>query len=417
MVITGFGFFRSLSYELWFLQHLAAALVLLWLVHTHVPAYAAYNVWFAIGVVVFDRLVRTVRTVVINFRPLPAQRARRPAGRLLGYDAEVQSLPLDYIRVTIRNVGFSWRAGQHVYLSIPRAGVLEAHPFTIANLPGTADASNKIELVVRAHSGFSRRLYRRCQGVESPRTFLSFISGPWGAPPSIERFESLIFMATGNGSSFTVPIFQNALLTANHLRQIRFVWIIRHADQLDWFKDQILSAWRAAQHRNLAVSIYIFITSAADRCSPAENNALLGNPRESYLKGEKAFDVAQKASSQHSGSDSAAVSSQDTDSEFVRLSLEKGRHEAAVATRSSSSTGSFDDAAPALTMGYGRPELDGLVRPVVEAAWGETGIIACGGGQFMGSVRNYVAGLSDERAVHKGTGAQGIYLFCETYGW
>jgi hypothetical protein len=48
---------------------------------------------------------------------------------------------------------------------------------------------------------------------------------------------------------------------------------------------------------------------------------------------------------------------------------------------------------------------------------GETGILACGGSRFTADLRNYVARTSDERAVHKGTGAQGLYLFCETYGW
>ena len=67
---------------------------------------------------------------------------------------------------------------------------------------------------------------------------------------------------------------------------------------------------------------------------------------------------------------------------------------------------------------YGRPRsLDALIRPTIEDSEGETAIIACGGAAFMAEVRNYTAALSDERAVHKGTGAQGIFLFTETYGW
>ena len=67
---------------------------------------------------------------------------------------------------------------------------------------------------------------------------------------------------------------------------------------------------------------------------------------------------------------------------------------------------------------YGRPtSLDALIRPTIEDSEGETAIIACGVTSFMAEVRNYTAALSDERAVHKGTGARGIYLFTETYGW
>ena len=53
----------------------------------------------------------------------------------------------------------------------------------------------------------------------------------------------------------------------------------------------------------------------------------------------------------------------------------------------------------------------------VEAAVGETAVVICGGLAITAQARTFVAALSDERAVHKGTGAQGIYLFTETYGW
>jgi len=217
--------------------------------------------------------------------------------------------------------------------------------------------------------------------------------------PSIDRHESLILMATGNGASFTVPLFLHALSTGHHLRQIRFVWIMRQADQLGWFKDQLLSAWREAQKRDVAISVCIFITrDGAESAWTASRNALLEDSqvRSTNEKFEGETKVANPV---------------------LDVVAEKGKDEAVVqgSLRSSSSSASVDE--PDLQISYGRPDLDALVRPVVESAWGETGIFACGGNQFMGSVRNYVARLSDERAVHKGTGAQGIYLFCETYGW
>jgi hypothetical protein len=88
-------------------------------------------------------------------------------------------------------------------------------------------------------------------------------------------------------------------------------------------------------------------------------------------------------------------------------------------TRSTDSESLQDNSTVAtLPITYGRPRsLDALIRPTVEDSEGETAIIACGGATFMAEVRNYTAALSDERAVHKGTGAQGIFLFTETYGW
>ena len=51
----------------------------------------------------------------------------------------------------------------------------------------------------------------------------------------------------------------------------------------------------------------------------------------------------------------------------------------------------------------------------MEATGGETSVVVCGGQSLVAKVRTSVASLSDERAIHKGTGAQGIYLHVEEY--
>ncbi|EXJ90084.1 hypothetical protein A1O3_03153 [Capronia epimyces CBS 606.96] len=408
VVLSGFGFFRSACYELWFLQHLIAAIVLLWLVYVHVPIYARYNVWSSVGVVVLDRLVRTLRTVVINCRLSPSRKGgNQIRRRRIGYDAEVKCLSSEFIHVTVRDVNFSWQPGQHIYLTIPRAGPFEAHPFTIANvsrLSSPQDKSDRLELYIRVHQGFTRRLYRLCQGSERTPTFLSFISGPWGVPTSIGRFESLILVATGNGASFTVPIFQQASMTTTHLRQISFIWIIPDSRHLAWFRDQLLSAAGSALLRNINVSVHVFVTRPGRDSNP---QSLEGNPLLEH-KYEINCPEAEAASEGPQGSKQAILSREpSTEKDFSHNGQEA----------SSLWTSSASNDSPTIILGTGRPDLDTLIRPVVEEAFGETGIFACGGAQFTDSMRNYVASLSDERAVHKGTAAQGLYLFCETYGW
>jgi len=64
-----------------------------------------------------------------------------------------------------------------------------------------------------------------------------------------------------------------------------------------------------------------------------------------------------------------------------------------------------------------RPDIEALIREPVERAWGETAVVVCGGKELVARTRNCVSRLSDERAVHKGTGAQGIYLHVEEYAF
>ena len=52
---------------------------------------------------------------------------------------------------------------------------------------------------------------------------------------------------------------------------------------------------------------------------------------------------------------------------------------------------------------------------MLEEAEGESAVIVCGPQGLQDDVRESVVALSDERAVHKGTGAQGIYLHIEGF--
>lgn len=71
---------------------------------------------------------------------------------------------------------------------------------------------------------------------------------------------------------------------------------------------------------------------------------------------------------------------------------------------------------PRLHCSQGRPNLANVIRAPVEASAGETSVVMCGGDSLTSAVRNHVAGLSDERAVRKDTGAQGIQLHVEGFG-
>ena len=63
----------------------------------------------------------------------------------------------------------------------------------------------------------------------------------------------------------------------------------------------------------------------------------------------------------------------------------------------------------------GRPQPRTLIRKALEQALGESAVVVCGPPGLVDNVRQSVVALSDERAVHKGTGAQGIYLHTEAF--
>lgn len=65
----------------------------------------------------------------------------------------------------------------------------------------------------------------------------------------------------------------------------------------------------------------------------------------------------------------------------------------------------------------GRPACSTLIRKSLETAYGESAVVVCGPAGLVNDVRTSTVALSDERAVHKGTGAQGIWLHTEAFGY
>jgi hypothetical protein len=81
--ITSLSPLRSMAYEVFVLQHIAAAAVFLWLLWVHVPSYASYNIWFAIGAISFDWVLRFCLALWGNIRVCGGNGTQGSATRLL----------------------------------------------------------------------------------------------------------------------------------------------------------------------------------------------------------------------------------------------------------------------------------------------------------------------------------------------
>lgn len=86
-------------------------------------------------------------------------------------------------------------------------------------------------------------------------------------------------------------------------------------------------------------------------------------------------------------------------------------------TSTSQSSTSRPPLDPRITIRSGRPTPRHLILSPIEEAYGESAVVACGPRTMNEEVRREVVRLSDERAVHKGTGAQGIWFWGEGFGY
>ena len=456
MNITGLAPFRRIAYEFYVLQHLVSAAVLLWLIHTHVPDYAYYYIWIAIAFVVFDRVARWAWAIYRNVNIFRGKGIFTKAMDRIGYRAQLQAVPGDTTRVTLKNVTWKWKPGQHIYLWIPRIGWIEAHPFTISNTVSRSGVSDAT-FAIRAHSGFSRRIHSfaaKRQSSGRPVEVRAIVQGPFGAHPHWNTFDTLILISARTGASFTLPILESVIEDPRCVKQVTFMLLVQRRPQCSCYLARLRELADQAYSSGLVVQMQIVVTGklseldsdaggdivSACVCGPdtPASQCCCGAPEAHTEKrefvDEEDWDVEAKAGccarnavdtakpGQQSGnmvkSDGDLPISKEGQELLTDVKEAAGSSDAmAVGTPSVTlSTQSRSKAEVEFEYG-GRPNLEQFIRNMVEAATGETCVAVCGGKSLTGHVRNVVAMLSDERAVHKGTGAQGICLHVEEFGF
>lgn len=399
---------RRLCYEFFVFQHLASGAIFLWLLYKHVPSYAAYNVWLAVAFVLSGRVLRSRIFLVKNL------------SKHIGYHAELRAMSGDITKITIREVNFCWRPGQYILLWCPTLGPLESHPFTISNISyNTArNGPNEIDLVVRARTGFTRRLHNRANSSNTAcPTLRAFITGPFGSLPTWNTFETIVLISASTGASFTLPILESILRDPCCVSRIDCFLLVRDRSHVDAYLQRLEAAAVHDKASEVDVRIEIAVTGKLHDVGGADDGQIeLGS---------------MTGSQTSSGASSGASSDGLPTSPFITYKPEieecptsKTRanglpgidiEKAPVALRPSARD-SQSHKFSRLRYSRGRPSIAKIIRAPVEASAGETSVVVCGGRSLTTTVRNCVASLSDERAVHKGTGAQGIHLHVEEFG-
>lgn len=405
-LVSGFAPFRRLAYEFFVIQHLVSAIVFLWLLYVHVPSSARYFIWFAIAALCFDRACRIAVLIWQNVKFFP-DRSRCEGGQRVGHPAQLSALGDSITVVTIKDVHFRWRAGQHLYLWMPRVGLAEAHPYTIScahQLPDTC-VCNSIQLIVRRHNGFSQRVHRfatEAQAAGKNKDVTVFVSGPYGSPPNCEIYETIVLISASTGASFTLPILESVLHSraTNCVKRVDFLLAAKQGDEIGFYMSRLHELMELAKGTDIEVRVHIAVT---------QGPSLFGSESsESHPPGTKV-----EAVDSSSASSSGSALGKQMDANVTRKPSDGAEPTPRGPGKISSEAGADSHVLYSST----RPDVEAFIRAPVEATGGETSVVVCGGPSLVARVRNCVAALSDERAVHKGTGAQGIHLFAEEYSF
>lgn len=385
---------RGLAYQVFIIQHIISWLAFLGVLYTHVPAENQIWIFLPLGFWALDRVVRVSMLIYTN---LSIFHRSTSSGGLLACTATFEKLDEKHTRIIIGNPPVNWEAGQHMFLTCHALAPLSSHPFSIASLP----SDGKIEFIVAAKKGATKRFHdfasknQPALAPENNNVKTVLLCGPYSQIRPLRQFDSVLFIAGSTGATFTVPLLrdivrcwvkQGGVVT----RYVRFVWVVKNESAVRWCQTQLQEALRdvrllRAAGSNIQLDITIHTTS------PTSPSPTPSTPRPSIAK--PAIFV---------GKAGVIITSSDSERSVATLaSIEKEKMEAELA----------------LTYQRNRPDIEELIRGTAEQALGEMAVVVCGPAGMVAETRNKVVKISDERAVCRGTGAQGIWVHGEGFGY
>lgn len=384
LIISAAAPIRGLSYEVFVVQHIISWLAFLIALYTHVPTENQIWIWLPVTFWGFDRLVRAVLLIYNNLSIF-----HQNASGFLACRANFEAIDEKNTRITIANPPVFWEAGQHIFLACHALAPLTSHPFTITSLP----SDGKMEFIVEAKKGATRRFFRYATKSNAQISKSVLIDGPYSRIRPLRQFDSVLFFAGATGATFTVPLMRDIVLQwmgtgtgANKkfappsgvvTRHIRFVWVVKSAKATRWAEEQFERVMQDVGHlmnEGFAVEVDISIYATSDSLVTVS-----GAFQPSYDEKIGLVTTQRPAS--------------------LLSSLQPGR----------SHTG--------ITFLPGRPNVEHIINETAEQALGEMAVVVCGPAGLVQDSRNAVVKVSDERGVHKGTGAQGIYVHAEAFGY
>ena len=422
MNMTTIAPLRNLSYEFFVIQHILTFFGFIIAVMIHLPSTALYSrVYIYIPIVLYflDRVARTSRFAYNNMTPGVAELTALEGG-------------VTKIRVSIKNVK-NWKPGAHVLLKLPSIGVLQSHPATIASIPSSHN--NDLIFILRGHKGFTNRLLTSATSsttsllpeaeqdtISTAQKHMALVDGPYGGSQAdMAAFDSVCLIAGSTGVTFTMSLLLDIAHSASTrrlpVRHLQFVWVIKNISWTTWISDELASAFGKLHDAGVAVEMKVFVT--CDDTFTETSNTIKRNGCQCDDSLGPCCCVC--GNSDPPNNDTSKGNDPSVEKANVAITESpKPPTPPCCNTNNEPTTASFSSALSSssfATFHPGRPDIYTLLSPFLETAQGESGIAVCGPLGLNMKVRNEVARISDERAVHKGTGAQGIYLHVEGFCW
>jgi len=143
-------------------------------------------------------------------------------------------------KLVVQTPGFTYKAGDYVFLYLPQVSSLQWHPFSISSAPSEAAGDSFTFHILDMGPGtFTNEVANVGAKITTAR-----VDGPYGRlSMPLEKYQNIFLAAGGIGVTPMMAVLSDIharFLKGElpHLRAVHLVWISRHKESFDiWFPD------------------------------------------------------------------------------------------------------------------------------------------------------------------------------------
>lgn len=198
-----------------------------------------YLAWFALAIAHAPSIVPWVAAPLGAYLVERWMRSRRRGERVLAVGAH--ALRSGVTRLDLeRPAGFTFRAGDYVFLRVPSIAKHEWHPFTISSAP----ENDALSVHIRSLGNWTSALRRRVEADEAAgevEPLAVYVDGPYGSPTAnLYDAEFAVFIGAGIGVTPFASVLESLVLRAGarrpaKLKRVHFFWLNRSQYSFEWF--------------------------------------------------------------------------------------------------------------------------------------------------------------------------------------
>jgi NAD(P)H-flavin reductase len=224
---------RKWNYRLFYMIHVVLATLFLPLAYFHVHHIRPFILESA-GIYIVHFVLRIVN-------------GKRQSGSI----TLVPATNLIQIKIPLNSQTRHFKAGQHVYFSLPQGyrgssvpSIFLRNPFTVASLP---QKDGQLVLVARTLDGNTKKLAALARQADLhdgaiPRSLPLNVEGPYGSAlhtSKLSGFNRILLVAGGVGATFIIPLWRTILDVKRSNEQqfnvdVKLVWAVRKLVETSW---------------------------------------------------------------------------------------------------------------------------------------------------------------------------------------